>query len=51
MINQCFTNDTVTFHYDATRIGYSIRRIKPYKSDTNIEDITTEKNMYDGVNI
>ena len=32
------------------KFGYNIRRIKPYTSDTNVEDMTPE-NMYDDVNI
>ena len=31
-------------------IRYNIRQIKPYTSDTSVEDITSE-NMYDNVNI
>ena len=49
-INQCWSNGAVTLQCDATKIWYNISRIKPYKSDTNVEDIVA-KNMYDDVNI
>ena len=39
VITQCWTNDTVTLQYGRIKIGYNIRHIKPYKSDTNVEDI------------
>ena len=40
----------VTLQYDAIKIRHNIRRIKPYKPDTRVEDINP-KNMYDDVNI
>ena len=40
---QCWTNVMVTLNYGVTKIGHNIRRIKPYLSDANVEDITTEK--------
>ena len=49
-IMQCWNNDTANLQYGATKIGYNIRRIKPYKSDTNIEDFTAE-NFSDDVKI
>ena len=36
--------------YVLKKISYNIYRIKPYKSDTNIEDIKP-KNMCEDVNI
>ena len=33
-----------------SKIRYNIRRIKPYKSDTKVEDISS-KHMSDGFNI
>ena len=36
--------------YVLKKISYNIYRIKPYKSDTNIEDINPE-NKWDDVNI
>ena len=50
LITRCFTNGTVNLQYGPTKIRYNIRRIKPYKYDTNVEDINPE-NMYDEVNI
>ena len=49
VINQCWTNDTVTLKYCAKKIRYNIRCIKPYKYDTNIEDITTENYLWYGL--
>ena len=49
-MKQCFTNDTESLQYGMTISRYNIRWIKPYKYDTNIEDINPE-NMHDGVNI
>ena len=50
MIKQCWINGTIVLQYGATKIRCNIRCIKTYKSDTNVEDITTE-NMYDDFNI
>ena len=50
MITQCFTNGIVNLQYGAIKIKYNIRRIKPYKSDTKVEDYNSI-NMYDAVNI
>ena len=50
MIKRCFTNGEVKLQYVATEITYNIRRIKPYKSDTNVDDINPE-NMYDNFNV
>ena len=47
---RCFTNDTVKLQCDVIEITYDICRIKPYKSDTNVEDINPE-NMCDDVTI
>ena len=46
---KCFTNGTVTLQYSTTQITYNIRRIKPYISDTEVED-SNSINMSDGVN-
>ena len=39
MITQCWNNGTVPLHCGATQSKYNIRRIKPHKSDANIEYI------------
>ena len=49
MITQCWTNVTVILQCDTTKSRHNIRRIKPYKSDTNVEDINIE-NIYDNFN-
>ena len=41
VIKQRWTNGTVTFLCGAINIKHNIRHIKPYTSDTNIEDINT----------
>ena len=50
VITRCFTNGTVNLQYSPTKNRYNIRRIKTYKSDANVEDISS-KNMSDDVNI
>ena len=50
MITQCFTNGTVNLQYGVIQIKYNIRRIKPNKSDTKVEDFYP-KSMDDIVNI
>ena len=45
MINQCCTNGTVILQCSATKMRYNIRPIKPYTSDTCIEDINPETNV------
>ena len=50
VITQCWDNYTVTLQQGAIKIRHNICRIRPYKYDTNVEDITTE-NMYDDVKI
>ena len=50
VITWCWTNGTVTLQYGPEQIRYNIRQIKPYKSDTNVEDINPE-NMCDDFNI
>ena len=50
MITRCVTNVTVNLKYGVIKSTYNIYRIKPYKSDTNVEDINP-KNMCDNVNI
>ena len=49
-ITWCFTNGTVNLQYGPIKIKHNIRRIKPYKYDTKVEDIEP-KNMYDDINI
>ena len=48
--NAMMTNGTVNLKYDPIKIRHNIRRIKAYKPDTNVEDISL-KNMCDNVNI
>ena len=50
LITQCFTNGTVKLQYGATHIKHNIRFIKPYKSDTTVED-SNSINMSEKVNI
>ena len=50
MTTQCFTNGKVKLHYGTTKIRYNMRQIKPYKSDTKVED-TNSKNMSDDFSI
>ena len=50
VITQCFTNVTVNLQCVAIKITYIIRRIKPYKFDTKVEDITP-KIFSDDINI
>ena len=50
VITQCFTNDTVNLQCGAIKIKYNIRRIKPCKYDTKVEDYNSI-NMHDAVNI
>ena len=50
LITQCFTNGTVSLKFGTIEIKYNIRHIKPYNSDTKVED-SSSKNMYDDVNI
>ena len=40
----------VTLKYGVIKIRHNISHIKPYTSDTNVEDVTPE-NMRDDVNI
>ena len=42
-ITQCWTNSMVTLQCGATKIRYNIRGIKPYSSDTNIDNIISEE--------
>ena len=50
LITQCFINGTVNLQCGMKKIRYNIRRIKQYKSDTKVEDISS-KNMSDNVRI
>ena len=47
---QCLTNGTVELQYGAIKVRYNIRRIKLYKYEKNIEDISTESTD-NGINI
>ena len=44
-IKQCCTNETIILQYYAIKIRYNICHIKPYTSDTNIEDTIAENNV------
>ena len=48
-IEKCWSNGMVTLQYGATNIRYNIRRINPYTSDTNFEDIKYGELMIDNV--
>ena len=50
VITQCFTNITVNLQWGEIQIKYNIRCIKPYKSNTKVEDYTSI-HMYDTVSI
>ena len=50
VITRCFANGMVNLQCYEIQIKYNIHRIKPYKSDANIEDINPE-NISDDVNI
>ena len=50
LITQYWTNEKISSIIVATEIRYNIHRIKPYKSDTKVED-SNSINMYDYVNI
>ena len=50
VITQRFSNDTVNLQCGAVQINYNIRRIKPHKTDTKVEDISS-KNKFEDVNI
>ena len=50
MIKQCWNNSTVKLQYDASKMRYNMRRIKPYISYRNVGDINP-KNMCDDDNI
>ena len=50
VITQCFTNVTVMLQCVAVQITHNIRCIKPYKSNTKVEDFDP-KNIDDAVNI
>ena len=45
-ITQCCTNYKVTLLHGATKIWYNICCIKPYKSNTNVEEIAYEKYVW-----
>ena len=43
LITQCLTNGTVNLKYGMAGVRYNIRRIKPYKLDTKVEDFDSKK--------
>ena len=49
VIAQYFTNGTEILQFDTIQIKYNIHCIKPYKSDTKVED-SSSKRLYDYVN-
>ena len=49
-ITKCFTSGRVKLNYGPTKVRYNIRRIKPHKSDTKVED-SNSKDMYDDISI
>ena len=40
-VTQCFNNGAVMLQYGATETMYNIRRIKPYRLDTKVEDFNS----------
>ena len=50
VVTQCFTNGTVKLKCGPKKSKYNIRRIKPNKSVTKVEDYNSI-NMYYNVNI
>ena len=46
-ITRCCTDGAVNLHYYPIKISHNIRQIKPYKSDTNVEDINPDKKSDD----
>ena len=43
VITQCYTNGTVTLQCGPTKIRHNIHWIKPYTSDTKVEEINIGK--------
>ena len=50
VITRCVTNGTINLQNGTTQINHNIHRIKPYKSDTKVEDFNSI-NVSDGFNI
>ena len=50
LITNCFTNGTVNLQCGPSKNRYNIHQIKTYKSDTKVEDISSD-NMSDNVSI
>ena len=50
VITQCFTNGVVILQYGPIKIMHNIRRIRPYKLDTTVQDFIS-KNMSDDISI
>ena len=50
MITQCYNNGTVKLQRGATQITYNMHHIKPYKSDTKVEN-SSSKNISEDVNV
>ena len=42
-MTQCWNDVSVTLKYVLKKIRHNIRRINPYTSDTNVENINIEK--------
>ena len=40
LITQCFTNGTINLQCGVVQIKYNIRCIKPYKSDTKVDNFS-----------
>ena len=49
-LTRCFTNGTVSLQCGTKNIMYDMCHIKPYKSDTKVEDISS-KNISDDINV
>ena len=46
VITQCWINDTVTWNCGTIQIRYNISCIKSCKSDTNVEDNSSENDVW-----
>ena len=47
VITQCFTNGMVMLQYSPKQIRHNIHHIKPYKSDTKVEDFILKNKSND----
>ena len=50
LLMRCWTNGTVSIQYGPIKSRHNIYQIKPYKSDTTVEDINPN-NMCEDINI